>query len=47
MSITILNEIDKAETLVNRLRMNLNEVKLLNVTAAGVDRLDALRRQLT
>lgn len=46
MSITILNEIDKAETLVNRLRMNLNEVKLLNVTAAGVDRLEAACKEL-
>lgn len=46
MSITILNEIDKAETLVNGLRMNLNEVKLLNVTAAGVDRLEAACKEL-
>lgn len=46
MSITILNEIDKAEALVNGLRMNLNEVKLLNVTAAGVDRLEAACKEL-
>ena len=46
MSITILNEIDKAEALVNGLRKNLGEVKPLNVTASGVDRLEAAYKEL-
>ena len=46
MSITILNEIDKAEALVNGLRKNLDEVKPLNVTASGVDRLEAAYKEL-
>jgi len=46
MSITILNEIDKAEALVNGLRKNLDEVKPLNVTAAGVNKLEAAYKEL-
>lgn len=46
MSITILNEIDKAEALVKGLRKNLDEVKPLNVTADGVDKLEAAYKTL-
>ena len=46
MSITILNEIDKAEALVNGLRKNLQELAPLNVTAAGVDKLEAAYNEL-
>lgn len=46
MSITILNEIDKAEALVNGLRKNLGEVTPLNVTASGVDRLESAYKEL-
>ncbi len=41
MSVTILNETDKAEVLIAGLRKNLDEVKPLNITASGIDRLEA------
>ena len=46
MSITILNEIDKAEALVNGLRKNLQKLATLNVTSAGVDKLEAAYKEL-
>jgi len=40
MSVTILNETEKAEVLIAGLRKNLNEVKQLNITASGIDHLE-------
>lgn len=40
MSITILNEIDKAKVLADGLRKNLDKVQSLGVTAQQLDRLE-------
>lgn len=40
MSVTILNETEKAEVLIAGLRKNLNEVKQLNITTSNIDHLE-------
>ena len=40
MSVTILNEIEKAETRIAGLRKNLNKVKPLNITTEGLEQLE-------
>ena len=46
MSVTVLNEIDKAEALVSGLRKHLGEVKTLGITAEAVDRLEKAGKEL-
>ncbi len=40
MSVTILNEVEKAEVLVAGLKKNLNEVKSLGITSDAINRLE-------
>ena len=40
MSITILNEIDKAKVLVDGMRKNLDKAKQLGIDAQALDRLE-------
>ena len=40
MSITILNEIDKAKVLVDGMRKNLDKAKQLGIDAPALDRLE-------
>lgn len=46
MSVTILNEIEKAEVLVSGLKKNLNEVKEIGVDAEGLKKLEELSELL-
>ena len=46
MSVTILNEVDKAQVLTEGLRKNLTEVTPLGITAAKVDKLEAAYQEL-
>lgn len=46
MSVTILNEIDKAELLYSGLEKNIEKVKSLNITPAHLDKLKQLSERL-
>lgn len=46
MSITILDEIEKAQVLANGLRKNEAEAKQLGITTGAIDKLDAAAQDL-
>ena len=46
MSVTVTNEIKKAEVLASGLKSNLEEVKSIGITAEGIKKLENLSKVL-
>ena len=46
MSVTVTNEIKKAEVLVSGLKSHLDEVKQIGVTAEGIKKMEELSKEL-